>query len=92
MDFSMAGTAKRNEIFFYIASQDAPRLNVMDLEISATAASLASPAVALKHLAAKPAVGISVQAKPALSRDARSHDAFGIRSKNSCRCEFGSNR
>ena len=63
----MAGTAKRDEIFFYIASQEAPRLNVMDLDISGTAAALTSPAVALKHLAAEPAVGISVQAKPALS-------------------------
>jgi hypothetical protein len=46
---------------------------------------LASSAVALKHLAAKPLIGLSVEAKPALSRDARIQDACGIRSKNSCR-------
>lgn len=54
----MAYTAKGDEIFFHIASQKASRLNVMDLQILGTSASLALPAVALKHLAAKPAVGI----------------------------------
>ena len=88
----MTSVAKSNEIFFDISSKTATRLPMMDLQILGTSTSLTSPAIALKHLAAKPAVGISVQAKPALSRDARSHDACGIRSKNSCRCEFGSNR
>jgi hypothetical protein len=67
MDFSMAQTTKCNEIFFHIASQMASRLNVMDLEIFGPSASLASPAVALKHLLAKPLIGTSVQAKPELS-------------------------
>jgi len=31
MDLLMAGTAKGDEIFFYIASQPAARLHVMDL-------------------------------------------------------------
>jgi hypothetical protein len=85
MDFTMAYIAKGNEIFFHIASLKASRLNVMNLEIFGTSASLTSPAVALKHLPAKPLPA-------ALSRDARSHDACGIRNKNSWRCEFGSNR
>ena len=33
MDFSMASTAKRNEIFFYIALQKAARLQMMHLNI-----------------------------------------------------------
>ena len=33
MDFSMACTAKSDEIFFHIASQLASRLHVMDLQI-----------------------------------------------------------
>jgi hypothetical protein len=65
---------------------------MMNLEIFGTTALLASPAIALTHLLAEPLIGIPVQAKPGLSWDGCSHDAFGIRSKNSCRCEFGSNR
>jgi hypothetical protein len=42
MDFSMAPTAKGDQIFFHIASQKASRLNVMDLEIFRTSTSLAS--------------------------------------------------
>ena len=33
MDFSMANVAKGDEIFLHIATQNASRLNVMDLEI-----------------------------------------------------------
>ncbi len=88
----MAYIAKGNEIFFHIASLKASRLNVMNLEIFGTSASLTSPAIALKYLPPQLPIRISVQAKPALSGDARSHDACGMRSKNSCRCEFGSNR
>jgi hypothetical protein len=85
MDFSMAPTAKGDEIFFRIASQMAARLNVVDLQILGTSASLASPAITLEHLLTKPPIGIPVQAKPGLSWDARIHDAFGIRSRNSWR-------
>lgn len=63
----MTSVAKSNEIFFDISSKTAARLPMMDLQILGASALLASPAIALKHLAAKPAVGISVQAKPALS-------------------------
>ena len=88
----MAYAAKGDEIFFHIASQMASRLEVMDLEIFGTSASLASPAIAVEYLLAKRVIGIPVQAKPASSWDARIHDAFGIRSKNSCRWKFGSSR
>ena len=88
----MTYTAHGDEIFFRIASQMAARLPVMDLEIFGTSALLASPAIALKYLPPKLPIGISVQAKPALSRHSGNHDACGTCSKNSCRCELGSNR
>jgi hypothetical protein len=67
MDFSMAPTAKRDEILFHIPSQQASQLNVMDLQILGASASLASPAIALEHLLAKHLIGVPVQAKPGLS-------------------------
>jgi hypothetical protein len=50
MDFSMTHTAKSYEIFFHIASQTTSLLDVMDLEIFRTSASLASPAIAVEYL------------------------------------------
>jgi hypothetical protein len=85
VDVPMRSVAKSNELFFRIFSKTTARLLMMDLQIPGTSASLTSPAVALKHLPAKLLIRISVQAKPALSGDARSHDVCGIRSKNSCR-------
>jgi hypothetical protein len=52
MDLPMAGTAKRDEVFFHIAPQKAPGLPMMDLEILGTSAFLASPAIAFEHLLA----------------------------------------
>jgi hypothetical protein len=60
MDFSMTHTAKSYEIFFHIASQTTSLLDVMDLEIFRTSASLASPAIAVEYLLAKPLIGIPV--------------------------------
>jgi hypothetical protein len=57
MDFSMTHTAKSYEIFFHIASQTTSLLDVMDLEILRTSASLASPAIAVEYLLAKPLTG-----------------------------------
>ncbi len=88
----MAFTANCNEIFFHIASQTTSLLHVMNLQIFETSALLASPAVALEHLLAKHPIGIPVQANPGLSWDWWIHEAFGIRSKNSCCWEFGSSR
>jgi len=65
----MAYTAKCDEIFFHIPSQQTARLDVMDLEIFGTPASLASPAIALEHFLTKPPIGIPVQAKSGLSWD-----------------------
>jgi hypothetical protein len=60
VDFSMAPTAQGDEIFFHITSQMAARLYVMDLEIFGTSALLASPAVALEYLLAKPPIRVPV--------------------------------
>jgi hypothetical protein len=67
MNFSMAYAAKGDEIFFHIASQTTSLVDVMDLEIFRTSASLASPAIAVEHLLAKPVIGIQIQAKPRIS-------------------------
>ena len=54
----MASIAKRNEIFFHIASQMASRLNMMNLQIAAGPALLASPTIALEHVLAKALIRI----------------------------------
>jgi hypothetical protein len=69
MDLPMAGTAKGDEVFFHIASQNAAWLNMMELEILGGSTFLASPAIALEHLLAKPLVRIRVQSNPRSSRD-----------------------
>ena len=85
MDFSMTHTAKGYEIFFHIAPQKTSRLNVMDLKISRTSASLASPTIALNNPLTKLPIGIPVQLKSGSFWDWWIHEAFGIRSKNSWR-------
>ena len=60
MDLPVAYTAECDEIFFHIASQTTSLLDVMDLEIFGISASLASPAIALEHLLAKPLIWIPV--------------------------------
>ena len=92
MDIPMAYTAKRDEIFFNIPSQLAARLEVMNLKIFRTTALLASPTVTAEQFLAQRPIRIAVQAKSVSSGHGPSHDAFGIRSKNSCCCELGSNR
>ena len=67
----MTYVAKGDEMFLHIATQNASRLNMMDLEILGSPASLTSPAVALKYLPAKLLIGILVQAEPALSLEMR---------------------
>jgi len=69
MDALMACTANCDEIFFHVASLLAPRLNVMNLEIFGTTASLASPAITLENSLPKPPIGMSIQAKSGLFRD-----------------------
>jgi hypothetical protein len=91
MGFPMTRTAKGNEILRHIRSQLAARLHMMNLQIFEASASLAPPAITLEHLLTKAPIEIPVQATLELSWDWWIHEVFGIRSKNSCRCEFGSN-
>ena len=60
MDLPMAWTANGDEVFFHVTSQLAARLYVMDLEIFGIAAALASPAIALEYLLAKPLIRVPV--------------------------------
>ena len=66
----MTCVAKGDEILLHIATQNASRLNMMDLKIFGTSASLASPAVALEHLMTKLPVRNVVQTEPGLSQTA----------------------
>ena len=66
MDLPMAGIAKSDEVFFHIASQQASWLLMMDLKILGRPAPLASPAIALEHLLAKPLIRIPIQSKARL--------------------------
>ena len=59
----MAYIAKGDEIFFHIASRTTSLLDVMDLEIFRTSASLASPAIAFEYLLPEVPIIIVVQAK-----------------------------
>jgi hypothetical protein len=63
VDLPMAYTAKGDEIFFHIPSQQAARLHMMDLEIFGASASLAAPAIAFEYLPAEAPISIMVQAK-----------------------------
>jgi hypothetical protein len=69
VDLPMAGTAKSDQVFFHIATQMALQVQMRDLEISGTSASLAAPVIACEHLLAKPPVGIRIQSNHRLSRE-----------------------
>jgi hypothetical protein len=60
VDFSMAYAAKGDEIFFHIPSEVAALLQMMNLQLCRTPASLASPAIALENLLTKSPIRISV--------------------------------
>jgi hypothetical protein len=66
VDLPMAGTTKSDEIFFDIRSHKAARLHMMNLEIFATSASLASPTIAFEHLPPEAPISVVVQAKPGM--------------------------
>jgi hypothetical protein len=58
--FSVAPTAKSDEVAFHVVPQMATQLNVMDLQIFGIAAALASPAIALEYLLAKPLIRVPI--------------------------------
>lgn len=81
----MAGRAKGDEVCFRIATQTASRLDVMDLEIFVTSASLTAPTIASEYLLPETSIRSLVQAKPEMSWDGWFHDAFETRDRNSWR-------
>jgi len=68
MRFTVAYIAKGDEIFFDIVSENASRLNVVHVKILGTSASLASPAIARKHLPTKLLIRRLVQSEPGMFR------------------------
>jgi hypothetical protein len=52
----MAGSAKSDEISFFISPKSASKLDVMNLEVLLATASLATPAVSVQYLFPKPTV------------------------------------
>jgi hypothetical protein len=67
MDLPMAHTAKGDEIFFHIPSQKAARLNMMNLQIFGTSASLAPPPISSEDLKPETPISTFVQAKLRMS-------------------------
>jgi hypothetical protein len=65
MHGSVAFRTEADEIFFRIFALVAPTLNVMDLEPTHGAASLATPAISLEDFLMQRAVGIGTQRNPA---------------------------
>ncbi len=83
--------AKGNQILFNVVSQPAPRTDMMNLELSKTAAVLAAPPIALQHLLAKSAVGFGVEPEAWTVQAQASHEAFLSCSKNCFWCTGGRN-
>jgi thiamine monophosphate kinase len=67
VDFVVAISAKRDEIFWYVIAQQASRTNMVDLETIGATAILAPPAIPFQHMGAELAVGILVEPKPRFS-------------------------
>jgi hypothetical protein len=54
----MAFVAERNEVLGGVISQQAPRAQVMNLEIVRAPAALAAPPISLEHLLAQLMIGV----------------------------------
>ena len=83
MDFAVAISAKRDEIFACVVTQLAPGANVVDLKTIRTTTVLASPAITLEDIGTKFAIRIRVQSKLRLSLPNRSHAVFSTCRRNS---------
>ena len=57
----VASSAEGDQIFLSVAPQPALRLDVVNLEVSRTAAPLATPGVSLQHLLAQLTIGLWVE-------------------------------
>ena|ERR1700720_183314 len=90
VDPGVAISTERDQIFLYVVTQSASRVNVVDLETIGTAAVLASPAVTLQHFGAEFAIRIWVQPKSRSSRLEITHCTFPRCCTNSVFCGSGS--
>jgi hypothetical protein len=91
MKLAMAVSAHGNQVVANIVTQQAARVNVVDVESIGASAILASPAVPLQHIVTKLEVGIRVESKPWLSLPNRFHAVFSTCRRNSIFCWPGSN-
>jgi hypothetical protein len=86
----VAISAERDQIFFYVVTQQASRAHVVDLETIGIAALLASPAVTLQHFDAEFAISSWIQTKSRSSWSETIHWTFPICCANSIFCGSGS--
>jgi hypothetical protein len=90
VNVTVAIRTERDQVFIYVVTQQAPRANVVDLEMIGTAAVLASPAVTLQHFGAESAIRIWVQPKSRSPWLEIIHWIFPICCTNSIFCGSGS--
>ena len=90
MNVSVTSRAERNQIFFNIPSERAPKANMVDLEIGGTTTPLTAPSIPFKYLTGKFLIGDGVQSNSRLPLPWRTHDPFATRVRNSILCGCGS--
>ena len=79
----MAFVAERNEVLDDVISKQAPRAQVMNLEIVRTPTALTAPPISLEHLFAQMMIGIWGQPNPRPFGLQRGHDALRTSARNS---------
>jgi hypothetical protein len=80
---TVAISTKRDQIFASIIAKCAARTNMVHLKAFRGSAILAAPAIPLKDITAKLAVGIWVQTKPRFALSNRFHAVFSACRRNS---------
>ena len=91
MDTPVARGAEGDEVWLGVVAEPAPRLDVVDLEVSRPAAGLAAPTIPLQYLLAKSTVGLRVEPEAGAAWVQASHEAFLNCSKNCFCCGGGRN-
>ena len=78
--------AQRDQVLFLVATRMAAEFEVVYLQVLHAAANLASPAVALQHLAVQFAVAVRIESESrALAADLL-HEAFRLTSERKASC------
>ena len=89
VNLSVAPNTKSDQVFLNVTTERASILDMVHLKVARTATPLASPSIALEHLAAELLVGSEIQPNPSAHGTFGVHDAFGKRSMNSAFCGCG---